>query len=689
MSEQYDLEVIRRLLGEAFDAGEVSNLAFDLFQEVYQNFTAGMTRDQMIRSIVAHADERGRIPDLLAYVARHNPYRYQQYADQLKPVTRPAPNPPPDYQAQRLRDVQQQIEADMALLRQYEEQLRLADDPRQIMRIKREIERQRESLANYQREAAELAGPAGRSSEPVASEVRQNVQAMGQALDALDRQVTEAESREKAVEEEELRYQEEEQPWYAGVFPAVSSLEPDQAMALQDEVDVVIMTATEVELKAFMRLLKPYPGRKRILRVFIGPETYYLGRFGVYKAVVTQCGIGAIGEDAVILAAEQALRVWQPLAVIMAGIAFGRDSDKQKMADVLVATQIISYEPQRVGERTIFRGSITPSNVTLLNRFRNAHDWHFQRPDGQPCRIHFGPLLSGEKLVDDPTFKAALLEQFPTAIGGEMEGAGLTSASGRVGTPSIVVKAISDWADGKKHGKHQPLAAAATASLVHHVLSQKAALPSSKRPHEKKSRSGGQEKTIHQAEKDESEPAASPGSLAEILAINPEHEGVYPYKAGPGQWFVRLEIESKKPIKDCWGLIYKILQLNDENDIEGKPLPESEATILSWADNLFEPISIESDDLPKPKYLDLAWRANGDPPIPADELRIASSRDRGKRDTSLPLWGMRQDFIPLKPGYYLLIIRISAAGYAPIELKYRLHWPGPGKEDEIRWYEVS
>jgi len=34
------------------------------------------------------------------------------------------------------------------------------------------------------------------------------------------------------------------------------------------------------------------------------------------------------------------------------------------------------------------------------------------------------------------------------------------------------VKAICDWADGKKQKKHQPLAAAAAVSLVHHVLSQ-------------------------------------------------------------------------------------------------------------------------------------------------------------------------------------------------------------------------
>ena len=56
-----------------------------------------------------------------------------------------------------------------------------------------------------------------------------------------------------------------------------------------------------------------------------------------------------------------------------------------------------------------------------------------------------------------------------------MEGAGLTATSIRVGLPWILVKGICDWGENK-HGKHQPLAAAAAASLVHHVLSYKSAL---------------------------------------------------------------------------------------------------------------------------------------------------------------------------------------------------------------------
>jgi nucleoside phosphorylase len=156
----------------------------------------------------------------------------------------------------------------------------------------------------------------------------------------------------------------------------------------------------------------------------------------------------------------------------MVGIAFGRDSSEQRIADVLVASQIISYEPQRVGEGQIVqRGPIPPVDPTLLNRFVHTLGWSFCRPDGSECARRVGPLLSGEKLVDEATFKADLFGRYPVAIGGEMEGVGLAGAAIRHRIPWIVVKAICDWAD-KKSKKHQPLAAAAAVSLVEYVLSQ-------------------------------------------------------------------------------------------------------------------------------------------------------------------------------------------------------------------------
>lgn len=174
-------------------------------------------------------------------------------------------------------------------------------------------------------------------------------------------------------------------------------------------------------------------------------------------------------------------------------------------------------------------------------------------------------------------------------------------------------------------------------------------------------------------------------TLGDNLKIGLGRGGLHPHKSGPGQWWVRLKIESKTNLRNCQGQLYDILRLENPEDPGGVPLPEAQASILSWADGVFEPVDIKPGDVPR--YLDLAWRAAGDPPMPDDELRIASAKDQGKRDTSSKQWGLRQDFIPLKPGFYRLIIRIVADGYLPIERAFRLHWPRPGCEDDIRLSE--
>ncbi len=283
----------------------------------------------------------------------------------------------------------------------------------------------------------------------------------------------------KVIIPDQLEFKVEEQEW-APVFPRTTIINEAQARALNPEIDVVIITANDTELRAAMHKLEPYRPRRSVLLAYIGPETYYLGKFGAYKAVVTKCRMGSIGEGSVILAAQQAQIIWGPRAIIMVGVAFGKDPTKQHLGDVLVASQIVPYEGQRVGTDLIFRNPIPPSNAVLLNRFENAPTWHFVRPkpDGKACNLQVGPILSGEKLVDDPDFKAWLFKRFPAAIGGEMEGAGLCAVAGRFGVAWILVKSICDWGDGHKQDLYQPLAAAAAVSLVHHVLAQKTALNS-------------------------------------------------------------------------------------------------------------------------------------------------------------------------------------------------------------------
>lgn len=256
---------------------------------------------------------------------------------------------------------------------------------------------------------------------------------------------------------------------------SVPRAEVDQA--LQPRRPVLLLTAVETELRTVLALLRPLHPRRLVMRTHIGQETYYVGTFGTEPAVVTMCGMGAMGRDSVLLAAQQAISELKPVAIIMIGIAFGKSSAMQRIGDVLIASQVVSYEQQRVrADNVVHRGTISLSGPILLNRFRQALDWTFASEKGDQVRALVGPVLSGEKLIDSEQFRDHLFEAFPQAIGGEMEGAGLAAVAAHAQTEWILVKGICDWADGRKTDNHQAFAAQCAASLVHHVLSDPSAL---------------------------------------------------------------------------------------------------------------------------------------------------------------------------------------------------------------------
>ena len=87
--------------------------------------------------------------------------------------------------------------------------------------------------------------------------------------------------------------------------------------------------------------------------------------------------------------------------------------------------------------------------------------------------MRFGQLLSGDKLIDNENERDALANQFPDAIGGEMEAFGAASAADRERVEWAVAKAICDWADGNKAAdqpSRQRAAAVESAKFVRQCL---------------------------------------------------------------------------------------------------------------------------------------------------------------------------------------------------------------------------
>lgn len=244
---------------------------------------------------------------------------------------------------------------------------------------------------------------------------------------------------------------------------------------------VLIITATDTEKRALHQYLKPIEGRDALIQVAIGKQTYFLGVFGSYYAAHVACGeMGSTGRNASIITTKDAIIACNPSIVLMVGIAFGKD-EKQEIGDALVAERVVPYEPQRVGKKnTIARGKEGPASSMLVNRFGNAGSWHHALAK-RNAEVIIGDVLTGEKLIDNPTLKKKLLKSHPNAKGGEMEGGGIYAACDGYNLEWVLVKGICDYGDGnKKENKeeYQAIAIQSALSLCEHVFMAKHAFES-------------------------------------------------------------------------------------------------------------------------------------------------------------------------------------------------------------------
>ncbi len=235
--------------------------------------------------------------------------------------------------------------------------------------------------------------------------------------------------------------------------------------------DVLLVTAAEVEMRAVRDAFLQKTGTFE--RHITGDNTYFdLGVIGGARILLVQSEMGAGGPGGATLVVHESIKALSPSAIVMVGIAFGLLPEEQNIGDILVSRQLSGYEMQRVevdpdGQEVIKpRGDRPQASTRLLDRFRAAiYDW-------TGPKVHFGLILSGEKLVNSKDFRDKLLRIEPEAIGGEMEGTGGYAAAYRNKVDWILVKAICDRADGNKDDIHQKQAAENAVHFIIHVLGQ-------------------------------------------------------------------------------------------------------------------------------------------------------------------------------------------------------------------------
>jgi nucleoside phosphorylase len=229
--------------------------------------------------------------------------------------------------------------------------------------------------------------------------------------------------------------------------------------------DVLIVTVTRIESRAVLQAFEQATGHAA-KSITVDDRIYRdLGTINATKVFMAFSEMGAGGLGAAQQTVQKGIIALQPHAIIMVGIAFGVNEEKQAIGDILVAKQLMLYESQRVSViETSSRGDRPHSAPRLVNFLQNAYlDW-------EGAEVRFGLVLTGEKLVDNLDYRESLKKLESEAIGGEMEGAGLYVSCHDAKVDWILVKAICDWADGNKSFDKEQRQQQAAANAVDFVL---------------------------------------------------------------------------------------------------------------------------------------------------------------------------------------------------------------------------
>ncbi|WP_294183041.1 hypothetical protein [uncultured Sphingobacterium sp.] len=221
-----------------------------------------------------------------------------------------------------------------------------------------------------------------------------------------------------------------------------------EALKQLDNNFLTVVTATPLETNNLHNSLSPISNNEKIIRFYRGNGTYYIGKIGEYLILHTQCStMGAITRSGSIITIKDIISSFSPKAIIMIGIGFGIDERSQNIGDILISESVVSYDHKKVDfdSKVTYRAPELTANKTLLNRLQSLEN---QCRDKE-LNLIFTTLLSGETLINCQSQRDLILADFQKSKGGDMEAYGLASACDP-DLPWVIIKGISDFADGKK-----------------------------------------------------------------------------------------------------------------------------------------------------------------------------------------------------------------------------------------------
>lgn len=193
---------------------------------------------------------------------------------------------------------------------------------------------------------------------------------------------------------------------------------------------------------------------------------FYEGMLAGKRAVVVRSGIGKVNAA---VCTQILTDVYGVEAVINTGIAGGLNKDIN-IGDIVVSTDVLHHDMDAQGF------GYPKGQIPQMKEFSFPADEELRKLAVMVCgevnpeiQVFEGRIVSGDQFISDKEVKDAIITEFG-GFAVEMEGAAIGQAAYLNQVPFLVIRAISDKADGSAQMDYQTFEAAAVSHSVNLTL---------------------------------------------------------------------------------------------------------------------------------------------------------------------------------------------------------------------------
>ncbi len=197
---------------------------------------------------------------------------------------------------------------------------------------------------------------------------------------------------------------------------------------------------------------------------------FYIGKLRGKEVVIVKCGVGKVNAA---VCTQILADCYGVTAVINTGVA-GSLRAEINIGDIVVSTDTLQHDMEATGF------GYEPGEIPLMGKKTFEADERLRRLIVDTCRkvnpeigVFEGRVVSGDQFVSDAGVKARLAEMFDPYCT-EMEGAAIAQAAWLNQIPFVIIRAISDKADGSAQMDYSEFEAKA---IEHTVKLLEAAVP--------------------------------------------------------------------------------------------------------------------------------------------------------------------------------------------------------------------